>query len=86
MKKIKIYIHKNKINGKIYVGQTSYKNPNSRWRYGEGYKKSVKFYNSIKKYGWENFEHLILEECDTLEKANEREKYYIKKFKSNQKQ
>lgn len=83
MKKYKIYIHKNKVNGKIYVGQTSYKNINQRWRYGEGYKKSVKFYSAIKKYGWENFEHIILEECDTLEQANEREKFYIEKFKSN---
>ena len=32
-----VYIHKNKINGKIYVGQTCKKEANDRWRNGKGY-------------------------------------------------
>lgn len=43
-----IYIHKNKINNKVYVGQTCQKSE-SRWKLGEGYKNSPKFYNAIKK-------------------------------------
>lgn len=56
----KIYIHKNKINGKCYVGQTTVK-PESRWgRNGSRYSRNPKFWNAIQKYGWKNFEHIIL--------------------------
>ena len=35
-----VYLHINKINGKIYVGITKYAdNPNRRWMNGNGYKK-----------------------------------------------
>lgn len=55
-----IYAHRNKINGKLYIGQTS-QVPEKRWgKEGAGYKTSTKFYHAIQKYGWENFEHLIL--------------------------
>ena len=56
-----IYIHKNTINGKCYVGQTLQKNPKKRWNHGEGYKHSPKLYNAILKYGFDDgFEHIIL--------------------------
>jgi hypothetical protein len=56
----RIYIHKNKVNGKCYVGQTTTK-PKLRWgSNGSGYYKQPKFYNAIKLYGWNNFEHIIL--------------------------
>ena len=41
MKKYTIYIHKNKINGKVYIGQTSQK-PEKRWDNGRGYETSSK--------------------------------------------
>jgi len=50
----KIYIHINKVNGKMYVGITK-QTPEDRWKNGTGYDTSPKFYNAIKKYGWENF-------------------------------
>lgn len=78
-----IYIHKNKINGKIYVGQTC-QDPERRWRKGEGYKDSPRFYNAIRKYGWDNFEHIILEKNLTFEKANENERKWISTYKSNE--
>ena len=81
-KKYKIYIHKNKINGKVYVGQTS-KTLNDRSRSGEGYKHNCTFYSAIKEYGWENFEHKILEECTSIEEAYSKEKHYIELYKSN---
>ena len=64
-----IYIHKNKINNKVYIGQTS-QNPKKRWDNGRGYQSSPKFYNAILKYGWDNFEHIILYTNLTLEQAN----------------
>ena len=80
-----IYIHKNKINGKIYVGQTCQNPPEERWKMGEGYKTCTKFYRAIQKYGWSNFEHIILETELTLEEANQKEAYYIKLYDSYKK-
>ena len=37
----KIYLHKNKINGKVYIGQTSEDDVNRRFRGGAGYKNMV---------------------------------------------
>lgn len=53
-----VYMHRNKINGKVYIGITSQK-PSVRWNNGLGYKGTY-FANAINKYGWENFEHIIL--------------------------
>ena len=77
-----IYIHRNKINNKVYIGQTKQK-PEKRWgKNGEGYKTSVRFYQAIQKYGWDNFEHIILFSNLTLQQANELEKKYIKLYNS----
>ena len=79
-----IYMHKNKINGKVYIGQTIQNNPLLRWRKnGKGYYKKGKshFLNAIKKYGWDNFEHIIICKCKK-EDLNKLEKYYIKKYNS----
>ena len=80
-----IYMHKNKINGKIYIGQTCQK-PEYRWNHGEGYKQCSAFYAAIQKYGWDNFEHIILKENLSCEEANIEEQKLIKEYKSNEKQ
>lgn len=79
MKTYIIYRHINKINGKSYIGLTCQK-AKLRWKNGTGYNKDTQpvFYNAIQKYGWENFDHEILEtDINSLEKANERERYWI---------
>lgn len=79
-----VYEHKNKINGKIYIGQTSFLNVQRRWgKDGSLYKHSPYFYSAIQKYGWDNFEHIILESNLTAEEAEEAEKYYISLYHSN---
>lgn len=77
-----VYQHKNKINGKNYFGITS-QNPAERWRKdGSGYKTSPHFYSAIQKYGWDNFEHIILFTNLTKEEACLKEKELIKQYNS----
>jgi len=71
-----IYCHTNKLNGKKYIGQTK-QSLERRFEKGRAYKHCVLFHNAIQKYGWENFEHEILETNLSLEDANVREAYYI---------
>lgn len=76
-----VYVHTNKINGKKYIGQTCQWPPEKRWRLnGVGYKHNEYFYRSIQKYGWDNFEHQIIEINLTIEEANELEENLIEKF------
>ena len=76
-------MHTNKINNKKYIGITS-QSPNSRWREGEGYRlgytKRTHFYNSICKYGWENFESIVLFENLTSTEAVNKEIELIEKY------
>lgn len=78
---MKGYIYKHIApNGKSYIGQT-YNEPKLRWANGEGYKNSLYFYNAIKKYGWDNIKHKILEEIefDDINILNNLEESYILK-------
>lgn len=78
-----VYKHINKINNKIYIGITKRK-PEFRWGInGQNYITSPHFYSAIKKYGWDNFEHIILFEGLTQLEASEKEKELIKQFNSN---
>lgn len=81
-KKWCVYKHTNKINGKVYIGQTG-QEVNKRWKNGAGYVESAYFYSAIQKNGWDNFEHEILKNNLTKEEANELEIYYIKFYNSN---
>lgn len=77
-----VYQHKNKINGKVYIGITS-RSPQERWGHnGNNYKSSPYFYNAIKKYGWDNFEHNILYTDLNKEQACQKEQELIVYFKS----
>lgn len=77
-----VYMHINKLNGKIYIGQTC-NEPDIRWRNGKGYAGCPYFYNAINKYGWDNFEHIILKEHLSFDEANELEEKLINKYHSN---
>lgn len=77
-----IYAHRNKMNGKYYVGQTVQSNPNARWEGGNGYANQEKFWRAIQKYGWDGFEHIILETEVPTEQLAERENYYMDLYDS----
>jgi|LSQX01.1.fsa_nt_gb group I intron endonuclease len=80
---IGIYLITNKINNKRYVG----KSININKRIGEhfreaGYERNINkpLYKDIKKYGRENFDVEVLEECNE-EDLVDREQYYYEKLK-----
>lgn len=55
-----VYIHRNIINNKAYVGITKNGDkPNDRWRNGKGYPSWSFLGKAIQKYGWDNFEHIV---------------------------
>lgn len=65
-------------NGKIYIGQTN--DIKRRWQPSQ-YRQCVYFEKAIQKYGWDNIQHIILQQnLQTRQEANELEKYYIKKY------
>ena len=53
-----VYIHISP-NNKRYIGITG-QNVKRRWENGRGYKNNVYFYRAIEKYGWDNFQHIII--------------------------
>ena len=78
----KVYMHKNKINNKVYIGITK-QDLKRRWQNGKGYIDNTYFTNAIDKYGWSNFEHLLLYDNLTKEQAQELEIKLISDYKSN---
>lgn len=81
-----VYQHKNKINGKSYFGITK-QEPEKRWgTNGRNYNSTPYFYSAIQKYGWNNFEHIILYSNLTQEEACNKEKELIKKYRTQDKQ
>lgn len=76
----KIYVHINKKNKKMYIGQTKLKGIERFGLDGQRYKGCRKFYNAIKKYGWENFNHIILFENLSKDMADLIEQELIKKY------
>ena len=72
-----VYIHTNKYNNKKYIGITC-RDPKIRWGLnGNGYSSQDKFFNAIKKYGWDNFSHDIVAKNLKEQEAKELETYYI---------
>lgn len=62
-----VYMHVSP-SGKRYIGLTSLKSKR-RWNNGNGYKPNKYFTNAINKYGWDNFQHIIIARNLTKEDA-----------------
>lgn len=78
-----VYCHVNKISNKRYVGITK-RDATERWgSNGCHYKRCPLFYRAIKKYGWDNFEHIILFTGLSREEAVKKECELIEQYKSN---
>lgn len=82
-KSFKLYMHIFP-NNKVYIGITKYK-VEYRWNSGKGYQRQPYIYKAILKYGWDNIEHIVLLDGLTEKQAKQKEKEYIKFYKSNDK-
>ena len=71
-----IYLIKNKINGKRYVGQSQKSINESTEYYGSG--KII--CKAINKYGKDNFTKIILQECNDFDELNASEIYWIEEL------
>jgi len=74
-----VYMHKNKFDGKMYVGITC-QDPKKRWLNGHGYSFNPHFNRAIQKYGWDNFEHIIVAEKLSKSEAENMEVELISKY------
>lgn len=71
--------------GKCYIGVT--KDYKTRVRDKRlSYKNCPVFYNAILKHGWENFNHEIIDSADNIKDAELKEKYYIEKYRSTERE
>lgn len=83
-----IYKIENKNNNKVYIGQTNDFEQRKRAHKSTAFNPNNHSYDNplykdIRKYGWDNFSIIILEEFgDNKEYANEREIYYIEYYNS----
>lgn len=67
-----LYLHRNKLNGKVYIGVTG-RPVEQRWSGGHGYHSNQRFYQDIEKYGWDQFSHIVLASGMPEELAHEKE-------------
>lgn len=83
---IGIYKIVNKINNKVYIGQSININRRIKEHFWKAQCEKDVSYNSalhsaIRKYGKENFKWEVIEECE-IEEIDEKEKYYIQFYNS----
>ena len=83
---IGIYKITNKVNGKVYIGQSD--NIERRWKnhkkdafWSNGHVYNYPLYRAMRKYGLDNFLFEILEECKK-EELNQKEVSYIAQYDS----
>ena len=81
-----IYKATNKINGKIYIGQTintlAYRANQHLRETRSAKKKNTYFHNAIQKYGFENFIFEKIDTASSIEELNDKEQYWIKYYNS----
>lgn len=77
-----IYMHTNKLNGKFYIGQTCQSLEKRAGSNGESYRGCDRFYQAIKEYGWNNFEHTVLFSGLSSDEANALEELLITSVRS----
>ena len=79
-----IYKITNKINGKVYIGQTIYTLARRKANHIKCAKNGVDrhLYNAMRKYGIDNFDFEEIDHADNIEDLNYLEAYYITQYDS----
>jgi group I intron endonuclease len=72
-----IYCYENKIDGKVYIGQTKKSLDERCGANATGYRKCVKLYSAIQKYGLNNFDRWIFKIVDDQKEADQDEIFWI---------
>lgn len=85
-----IYMIKNKINNKKYIGQTTRTLTKRIYEYKSAYNNN-RYYNqyllnAFNKYGWDNFEFSVIDTAQSIDELNNKEIKYILDYKSNNKE
>ena len=83
----KIYIIKNNINSKVYIGKTQYSIEQRFKEHCSDYSKREEekrpLYDAMKKYGVENFYIELIEDNISDQEINEKEIFYLYRFQEN---
>lgn len=79
-----IYVIKNKINNKMYIGQTG--NLKSRWNkhisVAEDMTYNHPLYNSMRKYGIDNFTIEVLNPAESIKECNYLEEFWVEELQT----
>ena len=77
-----IYKIINKLNGKLYIGQTIRSLVERKKGHYANYLNGVhtKLYDAMRKYGWDNFEFEPICSCSDIKTLNKLETYFIKQY------
>jgi len=85
-----IYKATNKINNKIYIGQTT---NTLQYRANQHFREAKRedrpntyFHNAIEKYGFENFTFEVIDSANIIDELNLKEQYWIRFYDSTNKQ
>ena len=73
------YIYKatNKVNGKLYIGQTVNYHARVQQHLRCSPKEDCLFHRAIEEYGKDNFEWEVIDKCNSSQKALRLERFYI---------
>ena len=75
-----VYMHVS-LSNKRYIGITC-QTVSKRWQNGNGYRNNIHFTRAINKYGWDNFQHIIIAKGLTEDEAKWLEKELIREWDS----
>jgi group I intron endonuclease len=80
-----IYKATNKVNGKVYIGQTVcdfHKRKLKHFSKSNEEKPTMYFHRALKKYGKDSFKWEVIENCDSKKELDDMEFHYIKQYDS----